>query len=61
MGIELWLQARVKSVVANVPGSGMLDGDMHIITGASNTNALAIRDNGIRVYLTAQNGHRERH
>lgn len=56
--ISAWLQARVKSVVANVPGSGMVDGDMHIVTGASNTNALAIRDNGVWVYLTAQNGHR---
>lgn len=56
--VSAWLQARVKSVVAAVPTTGVANGDMHILTAAPNANALAIRDNGAWVYLTPQNGHR---
>lgn len=56
--ISALLQARVKSVLAAVPGSGMVNGDMHILTAAPNANAIAIRDNGAWVYITPQTGYR---
>ena len=52
------IQARVKSVVAVVPTTGLANGDMHILTGAPNANAIALRDNGAWVYLTPQTGYR---
>lgn len=52
------IQARVKSVVAVVPTSGLANGDMHVLSGAPNANTIALRDNGAWFYLTPQTGYR---
>lgn len=56
--ISALIQARVKSVVATVPTSGISNGDMHILTSTPNQNAIAVRDNGAWVYITPQVGYR---
>lgn len=39
--LDFLLQAVVKSRVAAVPGSGMVDGDTYLITGATNQHKIA--------------------
>lgn len=56
--ISAWLQARVKSVVAAVPTSGVSNGDTHLLTAGANANSMAIRDSDAWVYLAPRAGHK---
>lgn len=49
------VQLRVISLVASEPESPA-DGDIYILTGTSNANKLAVRDNGEWVYITPGQG-----
>lgn len=48
-------QLAVLSRTTSVPGSPS-NGDMYLITGATNQHSIAIRDNGAWVYLTPSEG-----